>query len=67
MERKELSEQVKAKIRARREVECFAICDRAAWFASLPPSRKKEVLEWRQKCLDATKTGILPKRPCWIR
>lgn len=62
----ELSEQVKAKIRKRREIECFAYIDRGGWLASLSPARKKEVLKWYKDCLDATKTGILPKRPSWI-
>ena len=67
MIKNELSEQIKAKIRARREVECFAICDRGAWFASLSEARKKIVLKWRAKWLDATETGICPAKPSWIK
>ena len=66
MVRKNLSETTKAKIRARREVECFAICDRGAWFASLSEARKKQVLKWRAAWLNATETGLCPTKPVWI-
>ena len=64
---KVLSEQTKNKIRARREAECFAICDRGAWYASLSEARKKQVLKWRAVWLDATETGICPAKPEWIK
>ena len=67
MIKKELSEQVKAKIRAWREKECFPIVDRGGFMASLSPSKKKEVLDWYKDCLDATKTGICPAKPTWIK
>ena len=67
MEKKIISESTKAKIRARREVECFAICDRGAWFASLSEARKKIVLKWRAAWLDATETGICPAKPEFIK
>lgn len=67
MVRKILSEATKAKIRARRQTECFDICDRAVWFYELPIERRKEVEIWRAKWLDATKTGVCPKKPSWIK
>ena len=67
MIKKKLSEQTKKKIRDRRERECFAICDRGAWFASLSPSRQKIVLKWRKDWLNATETGICPSKPSWIK
>lgn len=67
MVRKILSEATKAKIRARREKECFAICDRAVWFYELPIEKRKEVELWRAKWLSATETGIVPKKPAWIK
>lgn len=67
MVRKELSEQTKQAIRAWREKECFPYVDRAAWYDALPAHRKKEVQKWRKACLDATKTGVCPARPKWIK
>lgn len=67
MIKKELSEATKQKIREIREKECFAYMDRGGWLASLSPARKKQALKWYKQCLDATKTGILPKRPAWIK
>lgn len=62
-----IDERAKKIIRKRREVECFAICDRAAWFYDLPKERKNEVRAWRNAWLVATETGIIPKRPSWIK
>ena len=67
MDKKLLSETTKAKIRKRREKECFAICDRAVWFYELPIERRKEVEIWRAAWLDATETGIVPAKPAWIK
>ena len=66
-EKKSISEATKAKIRERRQKECFEICDRGAWFASLSEERKKVVLKWRAAWLDATETGICPAKPAWIK
>ena len=62
-----LSETTKAKIRARREKECFAICDRSVWFYELPVEKRKEVEAWRAAWLKATETGICPSKPKWIK
>lgn len=54
-------------IRKKREIECFKYCDRAAWYDTLTPDKKREVRVWRKKWLDATKTGILPNPPAWVK
>lgn len=67
MERKELPEYVKQIIRKRRQEMFAKTCDRAAWYDALPKKRKIEIQRWRRKCLDATKTGILPNPPAWVK
>lgn len=67
MERKEMSEAKKQAIREWREKYCFPICDRAAWYDALSPRRKRELQKWRKACLDATKTGVCPAPPAWVK
>lgn len=62
-----VSKKAKKIIRERRAVECFSICDRAAWYDALPTARKEEVQEWRKKWLMATETGVIPNKPAWIK
>lgn len=67
MVKKSISEATKQKIRAWREKNCFPIVDRAAWYDSLTKKQKAEVQKWRQGCLDAPETGIIPAKPSWIK
>lgn len=59
-------EQYKKELRRRRENECFAIVDRAAWFYGLSDERKAEVLAWREAWLNVTDTLMVPEKPNWI-
>ena len=54
-------------LRERREIECFAIADRACWYDSLTNEQKKEVQMWRNAWLDVTQTLIIPTKPSWIK
>lgn len=54
-------------IRQLRRLECFDIADRAAWYDALTDEQKAEVQAWRKAWLDAPETGIIPKKPEWIK
>lgn len=54
-------------IRIRREKECFAFTDRAAWFFSLTDEQRDAVMIWRQAWLDAPETLIIPSKPDFVR
>ena len=60
-------EQYKNVLRMRREKECFAIADRAAWFYGLTEEQKSEVLVWREAWLNVTETLMIPEKPKWIK
>lgn len=62
----ELEEKLLSELRERREVECFAICDRAVWYDSLIDEQKEEVKVWRQNWLDVTVTKVVPDIPSFI-
>lgn len=63
-----LSDDYTAKaIRQLRRLECFDIADRAAWYDALTEEQKAEVQAWRKAWLDAPETGIIPKKPEWIK
>ena len=64
---KKLSEATKNKIRKLRQKICFDICDRAVWYDSLTAEQKAEIQAWRKACLDATKTGVLPAAPKFVK
>lgn len=54
-------------IRQLRRLECFDIADRAAWYDALTNEQKAEVQAWRKAWLDAPETGVIPKKPEWIK
>lgn len=63
-----LSDDYTAKaIRQLRRLECFDVADRAAWYDALTDEQKAEVQAWRKAWLDAPETGIIPKKPDWIK
>lgn len=63
-----LSDDYTAKaIRQLRRLECFDIADRAAWYDALTDEQKAEVQVWRKAWLDAPETGVIPKKPEWIK
>lgn len=63
-----LSDDYTAKaIRQLRRLECFDIADRAAWYDALTDVQKAEVQVWRKAWLDAPETGVIPKKPEWIK
>lgn len=63
-----LSDDYTAKaIRQLRRLECFDVADRAAWYDALTNEQKAEVQAWRKAWLDAPETGIIPKKPEWIK
>lgn len=56
-----------AKIRARRETECFTIINRGAlWYDRLSPEQRAELDEWYQAWLDAPQTSVVPAPLKWI-
>lgn len=54
-------------IRQLRRLECFDIADRAAWYDALTDEQKAEVQAWRKAWLDAPETGVIPRKPEWIK
>lgn len=67
IQKKELTESVKADIRARRQKECFDICDRAAWVATLDKTQLRLLHIWRNAWLRAPETGIIPPKPKFVK
>lgn len=54
-------------IRQRRERECFPVINRGQlWYAKLTEKQSKELNDWYQAWLDATKTGAVPDKPTWL-
>jgi hypothetical protein len=60
-------ESKKQYFRERRQIECFNIADRAAWYDGLTAEQKQEVQAWRKAWLDVTETMIIPTKPSWIK
>lgn len=55
-------------LRFARQVECFDIINRGqGWYLLLTEDQKKELTEWYKAWLDVTETGIIPKKPSWIK
>ena len=50
-------------LRARRETECFAVCDRYMWYNFLSSTNKAKVKEWYKAWLDVTETRTVPEPP----
>jgi len=50
-------------LRAQRETECFAVCDRYMWYNFLSSTNKAKVKEWYKAWLDVTETRTVPEPP----
>lgn len=62
-----ITEREKEKIRNLRKVECFSIVNRGgAWYKLLTAEMEEEFIKWYKEWLDATDTGVIPKRPTWL-
>lgn len=56
-----------AKIRLRRERECFSVINRGAlWYEKLTEEQRAELSTWYQAWLDAPQTGVIPEKPTRI-
>lgn len=54
-------------IRKRRAAECFPIVNRGTlWYNCLTIEQRSELNSWYHNWLNATETGIIPKRPVWL-
>ena len=60
------TEELKEELRQRRQNECFYYTDRAGWMMSLTEAQLKEIMEWRNKWLDAPKILEAPEKPKWL-
>lgn len=55
-------------IRARRDVECFALIDRSPlWHSRLTEEQTAELEAWYRAWLDAPATGIVPDPLEWLK
>ena len=62
-----LLEAKKDEYRLRREKECFSIINRGQlWYDKLSKKKKEELEQWYQAWLDATNTGVMPKKLAWL-
>ena len=56
-----------SEIRLLREQECFPVINRGLlWYETLTVKQKLELTKWYQAWLDATKTGVMPKKLAWL-
>lgn len=57
-----------AKLRARRESECFPVINRGQlWYEKLSDEQKTELSAWYQAWLDVTETRAAPESPLWLK
>ena len=55
-------------LREEREKECFPIVNRGqVWYEELTLEERKELKEWYNARLDATKTLKTPAKPTWLK
>nr|DAJ09945.1 MAG TPA: Protein of unknown function (DUF2977) [Caudoviricetes sp.] len=56
-----------SEIRLLREQECFPVINRGLlWYETLTVKQKLELTKWYQAWLDATNTGVMPKKLAWL-
>lgn len=56
-----------AKLRRRREIECFPIINRGQlWYETLTEKQKTELKNWYSAWLNVTETLIIPDKPEWL-
>lgn len=57
-----------AKLRRRREIECFPIINRGQlWYETLTEKQKTELKEWYMAWLNITETLVVPQKPEWLK
>lgn len=61
-------EEVKERLRYRREAECFSIINRGEfWYKTLTEAQKTELNEWYKDWLNVTETFTMPNKPEWLK
>lgn len=64
----ELNDRRRAKLRRRRETECFSMINRGQlWYDGLSAEQKTELDKWYKAWLDVTDTLTVPDKPEWLR
>lgn len=60
-------EQLKEKLRERRQNECFPVVNRGTlWYNKLSVSQYAELKVWYEKWLNVTETMAVPVKPSWL-
>ncbi len=56
-----------ARLRGRRDAECYSVINRGEmWHQRLTYRQKQELSAWYQAWLDVTDTGVVPVKPEWV-
>jgi len=60
---------IEMSIKDRRSIECFSIIDNRSimWYNRLTDEQKIELEKWYDAWLVAPETGIIPKKPEWLK